>query len=88
MKTTLKLAFAVLIVSLISFFILIALGVEPIVAYTATTISSSLIFLAVCAMLIKEEVPAKYFFALLAVSVLLRVAFAAVHPVGSPDYYR
>jgi hypothetical protein len=87
-KTTLKLAFAVLIVSLIAFFVLTALGMQPIVAYTATFISSSLIFLAVCAMLIKEEVPARYFFALLAAGVLLRIAFAAVHPVGSPDYYR
>ncbi len=88
MKTTLKLALAVLIVSLIAFFVLTALGMEPIIAYTATTVSSSLIFLAVCAMVIKEEVPARYFFALLAAGVLLRIAFAAVHPVGSPDYYR
>lgn len=88
MKTTLKLAFAVLIVSLLAYFALTAAHVSPIVAYTVTTISSSLIFIAVCAMLLKEEVSSKYFFILLVMAVILRVAFMMVHPVGSPDYYR
>lgn len=88
MKNTLKLAFAVLILSLLGFFILTAANVAPIIAYTVTTISSSLIFIAVCAMLLKEDVSSRYFFALLAIAIALRIAFVTVHPVGSPDYYR
>lgn len=88
MKNTLKLAFALLIVSLASFFILDAAGVKPIIAYTLTTIVSSLIFIAVCVMLLKEDVPTKYFFILLGAGIIIRIAFLSVHPVGSPDYYR
>lgn len=88
MKNTLKLAFAALIFSLIGFFILTDAGVKPIVAYTVTTISSSLIFIAVCAMLLREEVSSKYFFLLLLAGVILRIAFMTIPPVGSPDYYR
>lgn len=88
MKNTLKLAFAVLIGSLLAFFLLTAFNVKPIIAYTVTTISSSLIFIAVCVMLMKEEVSSRYFFALISIGILLRIAFLTVHPVGSPDYYR
>lgn len=88
MKTTMKLAFAILIVSLLGFFILTAAQIKPAVAYTVTTISSSLIFIAVCAMLLKENVPSKYFYILVGTGILLRIAFLTVHPVGSPDYYR
>lgn len=83
-----KLAFAFLIISLFGFFILTAAQIKPIVAYTVTTISSSLIFIAVCIMLVKENVPSKYFFLLLGTGIILRIAFLTVHPVGSPDYYR
>lgn len=88
MKTPLKLAFGLLIVSLAGFFGLTAFHVKPIVAYTVTTISSSALFLAAFALLLKHEVNGKYFFGLLAAGILLRLAFLAVQPVGSPDYYR
>ncbi len=88
MKNTLKLAFALLVISLASFFVLDAAGVKPIIAYTVTAIVSSLIFIAVCAMLLKEDVSSRYLFILLGAGILLRIAFLAVHPVGSPDYYR
>lgn len=88
MKNTLKLAFIVLILSLLAFFILTAANVAPIIAYTVTTISSSLIFIAVCAMLLKEDVSSRYFFALIAMAIVLRLAFATARPIGSPDYYR
>ncbi len=88
MKNTLKLAFIVLIASLLAFFLLTALNVKPIIAYTVTTISSSLIFIAVCAMLLKEDISPRYFYVLIGIGILLRIAFLTVHPVGSPDYYR
>lgn len=87
-KNTMKLAFVILIVSLIAFFVLTTAHILPIVAYTVTTISSSLIFIAVCAMLLKENISSRYFLFLIGVAVALRIAFLAVQPVGSPDYYR
>lgn len=88
MKTSLSIVFALLVISLAGFFILPSLHVAAIVAYTITTISSSLIFIAACVLLLKEDVPAKYFYGLLTIGIILRVAFLFVHPVGSPDYYR
>ncbi len=88
MKATLKLSFGGLTIALLLFFVLTAFHVEPIIAYTITTISSSLIFIAICAVILKEEISKQSFLVMLAAGILLRIVFLAAHPVGSPDYYR
>ncbi len=59
-----------------------------ILTYTITTISSSILYIAFAYLLLKTDVSSKHVYTLLAVGILLRIAFGLVHPVGSPDYYR
>ena len=88
MKVLLKISSALIVLSLCGFFVLPALHVEVIIAYTITSISASLTFVAFCYFILKEDIPAKYLYGLLAIGILFRLVFLFVHPVGSPDYYR
>ena len=88
MKTFLKILFGVQIVLALALFMLTALHIKPIVAYTITYISSSVVFIATSIMILKYDVTLKYVFGLVAVGIILRIAFMPVHPIGSDDYYR
>jgi alpha-1,6-mannosyltransferase len=88
MKTSVKITSILLVLSLCGMFILPAIHLQTIVAYTVTAVSSSLIFIVFSLLILKEDVPPRYFYGFLAVGILLRLAFVFVHPVGSPDYYR
>jgi hypothetical protein len=63
-------------------------GLKTISIYTITFISSSILYISIIWQIIRYELPVKYVFILLGLSVLIRFAFVPVHPVGSDDFYR
>lgn len=88
MKILPKIIFVVLIISLLSFFLFIALGFKPIISYTISFVLSSAVFIAACVVIVKNEISVKYVLSLVAIGVILRVIFIPIHPTGSDDYYR
>jgi hypothetical protein len=64
------------------------LELKPVLIYTITFITSSLLYLLIIWQIIKYELPAKYVYVLLGFSLALRIAFIPEHPIGSDDYYR
>jgi alpha-1,6-mannosyltransferase len=66
----------------------IILSGKPIVIYTVSYISASIIFIILCIQILKNNLSSEYIFGLLALSIVLRIALIGVHPTGSDDYYR
>lgn len=71
-----------------TFILFVIPGPKPISIYTIAFISSSILFISISWQIIKYELPVKYVYILLGLSLLIRFAFIPVHPVGSDDYYR
>ncbi|MCL5268501.1 MAG: glycosyltransferase 87 family protein [Bacteroidetes bacterium] len=89
MKGTKKLYFVSLIATFILLFLFIPfLRYKPIIVYSFIYISASLLFILICGFILKHEIPSRYIWVTLGVSVLLRMSLIAVNPTGSDDYYR
>ncbi len=88
MKLINKIFFGILILLFPAYFILLSLDVKPILGYTVILLASSAVFIAIFIFLIKNDIDKKYFLALLAAGIIIRVIFLFVQPVGSDDYYR
>jgi hypothetical protein len=89
MRKTPKILFVLSIV-LFSFTLLtfIILPLKPVSIYTIAFISSSIIYLFLCLQILKLELPVKYFYTLIGLSIIIKLAFIPLHPIGSDDYYR
>jgi hypothetical protein len=70
------------------FFLFTFIKLKPVSIYTITFISSSLLYLSISWQIIKYELPVKYVYILLGLSLAQRIAFIPLHPIGSDDYYR
>jgi len=64
------------------------LNIKPIITYSIIYISSSIIFIFISFLILKNEIPFRYVVGFIAVGILLRVSFISVNPIGSDDYYR
>jgi len=64
------------------------LTIKPIITYSIIYISSSIIFILLCWLILRNEIPLSYVVGLVAVGILLRVSFVSINPIGSDDYYR
>lgn len=74
---------------LCSLFLLIhILNIMPVITYSIIYISSSIIFVFISFLVLKNEIPFSYVVGLVAVGILLRVSFVSINPIGSDDYYR
>lgn len=74
---------------LCSLFLLIhILNILPVITYSIIYISSSIIFVFISFLVLKNEIPFSYVVGLVAVGILLRVSFVSINPIGSDDYYR
>lgn len=71
--------------SLITFFVLPAAAIS---AYAFSYTASSIIYIIIARYILKYNVPAGMFAALVILSVIIRIAFIPVRPTGSDDYYR
>lgn len=78
---------SVLLFSL-TFILFVTPGLKPISTYTISFIASSALYLSISWQILKYNLPLKYVYILLGLSVVLRMAFVPVHPIGSDDYYR
>lgn len=85
LKSLIILLSAVLFISAIIVFIS---GTKPIILYTVCDISASAIFLLLCFLIMKYDIPRSYIAGLAAVFIILRIILIPVHPIGSDDYYR
>lgn len=72
----------------LTFLLFTSKGLKPISVYTIAFIFSSLLYISITWQIIKYELPIRYVYILLGLSVILRLAFIPVHPIGSDDYYR
>lgn len=88
MKILPKIIFASLIISIVSYFLFTAFGLKPIISYTISFVLSSIVFIAACVVIVKNEISVKYVISLVAIGVILRIIFIPIHPTGSDDYYR
>ncbi|MFA5805194.1 MAG: hypothetical protein WC879_11165 [Melioribacteraceae bacterium] len=70
------------------FLLIHLLNVKPIITYSIIYISSSIIFVFISWLIIKNEIPFSYVAGLVAVGILLRISFVSINPIGSDDYYR
>jgi len=70
------------------FLLIHILNIRPIITYSIIYISSSLIFVFISWLILKNEITFSYIIGLAAVGILLRISFISVNPVGSDDYYR
>jgi len=70
------------------FLLIHMLNIQTIIAYSIVYISSSVFFVFISFLILKNEIPFSYVAGLLAVGVLLRVSFVSTNPIGSDDYYR
>lgn len=68
--------------------LLAVLQIKPIVSFTYIYISASVVYILICRQILKMEVPANYIVVLLAISLVIKIIFIPLHPVGSDDYYR
>jgi len=68
--------------------LLFILPFKPILSYTFIYIASSVIFIIICRQILKSDISANYIFGLIALALIIRIAFIPVHPIGSDDYYR
>ena len=64
------------------------LNIQPVITYSIVYVSSSVIFVFISFLILKNEIPFSYVVGLLAVGVLLRLSFVSINPIGSDDYYR
>jgi len=62
--------------------------VPAIISYTVVYISTSLLFIFVSFLIIRSDIDLKYIYAILAVSVLIRIGTIFIAPAGSDDYFR
>ena len=88
MKFLHKILLGILIIIYPVFFLLIEFHITPIISYTEIFITSSLFFIAAGLTIIKFDVGKKYLILLIGLSILIRIMFLFVHPIGSDDYYR
>jgi hypothetical protein len=72
----------------LTFLLFATINLKPISVYTIAFISSSLLYISITWQIIKYELPLRYVYFLIGLSVILRFAFIPVHPIGSDDYYR
>ncbi len=70
------------------FLLIPILNIKPIITYSIIYISSSIIFVFISFLILKNEIPFSYIVGLVAVGILFRVSFISVNPIGSDDYYR
>ena len=70
------------------FLLIHLLNVKPIITYSIIYISSSIIFIFISWLILKNEIPFSYVAGLVAVGILLRISFVSINPIGSDDYYR
>jgi hypothetical protein len=70
------------------FLLIHILNIQPVIAYSIIYISSSIIFVFISLLVLKNEIPFSYVVGLVAVGILLRVSFVSINPIGSDDYYR
>ncbi|HYA12732.1 MAG TPA: hypothetical protein VEF33_00165 [Syntrophales bacterium] len=59
-----------------------------IIIYSIVYISSAIVFMLVCGLIFKYEIPSKVVFSLVAVGIILRIVLIPIQPVGSDDWYR
>lgn len=64
------------------------LRVKPISSFTFIYISSSVVFILISWQILKQDLTANFIYVLLALAVIIRLAFIPLHPIGSDDYYR
>ncbi|MCL5035451.1 MAG: glycosyltransferase 87 family protein [Bacteroidetes bacterium] len=89
MKPAQRIYFVSLIAVFALLFLLIPLlQYKPIIVYSLVYISASLLFILICGFILKHDIPARYVWVTLGLSVLLRLSLIAVSPTGSDDYYR
>lgn len=69
-------------------FFLFLSNFQPIINYTIVYLSSSLIFIILCFLIFKTDFSNKNIFILITLSLILRIIFISVQPIGSDDYYR
>jgi len=70
------------------FLLIHILNIKPIITYSIIYISSSVLFIFISWLILKNEIPLSYVVGLVAVGILLRVSFISINPIGSDDYYR
>src|SRR3989339_715126 len=70
------------------FLLIHILNIQPIITYSITYISSSVIFVFISWLVLKNEIPSGYLVGLVTVGILLRVSFVSMNPIGSDDYFR
>ncbi|NJD22844.1 MAG: hypothetical protein FIA82_09290 [Melioribacter sp.] len=70
------------------FLLIHILNIKPIITYSIIYISSSIIFIFISYLILKNEIPFRYVVGFVAVGILLRLSFISVNPIGSDDYYR
>ncbi|MDR3626367.1 MAG: hypothetical protein P4L45_06025 [Ignavibacteriaceae bacterium] len=69
-------------------FTFIILPLKPVSIYTIAFISSSIMYLFITRQILKLKLPVRYFYALIGLSIIIKLAFIPLHPIGSDDYYR
>ncbi|MHB1687862.1 MAG: hypothetical protein ACYCVH_10860 [Ignavibacteriaceae bacterium] len=79
---------SLIIIFVLTFFLFPALHYKPVITYSITYITTSLLFILMCGFILRYNIPANYVFSLLAVAIILRIALISIHPIGSDDYYR
>jgi len=89
MKSQSKVLLVLSVAVLCFLFLLIhIINFNPIVTYSIIYISSSIIFVFISFLVLKNEIPLSYIVGLAAIGILLRVSFVSINPIGSDDYYR
>ena len=89
MHKTQKILFFISIILLGLTFCLFAIPtLNSFIVYTIVFICTSLLYLLISLQIIKYELPLKYVYILLGLSLVLRFIFIPIHPIGSDDYYR
>ncbi len=89
MTLTNKIFFYLLVLVLYGLILIIpVLNYKPIIVYSFINISSSIVFIFVCWLIIKQEIQYNIIFILIAAFVLLRLLFINTIPIGSDDIYR
>lgn len=70
-------------------FTLFSIPVYPsIISYAIVYISSSLVFIFLCRYIFKTEIVNYIVYTLILISIILRILFLFISPIGSDDYYR
>ena len=70
------------------FLLIHILNIKPVITYSIVYLSSSIIFLFTCYLIMKNEFPLSLVAGLVAVSILIRISFITTQPIGSDDIYR